>query len=58
VLVHFVEAKPDLKWLDPPDVATALTIADVFKTKSGEKNIEHVWTNGQIDGGGAQSIIP
>ena len=33
-LVDFVESKPDLKWLDPPDVATSLTVADVFKADS------------------------
>jgi len=33
-LIVFVESEPQLKWLDPPDVATSLTIADVFKAES------------------------
>ena len=37
-LILFVESKPDLTWLEPPDVATGLTIADVFKAESTEEH--------------------
>ncbi|MFC2167451.1 DUF5946 family protein [Acidobacteriota bacterium] len=40
---RFVESKPDLKWLNPPELATVLTIADVFKTESSEKHRECVY---------------
>ena len=37
-LIQFVESEPHLTWFDPPDVATGLTIADVFKTESSEEH--------------------
>jgi len=41
-LILFVESKPLLTWLEPPDVVTGLTIADVFKTESSEDHIKCV----------------
>jgi hypothetical protein len=44
-LKQFIESKPDLKWLDPPDFTGTLTIADVRNAKSVEeyKRLVQAW---------------